>query len=103
MKKLFTLFLSAIALTVVSVGCGDGTSADEFSADELAAQYEAIARSGDVMEMSLHAELVAQAYLAEGDEANYQKWKKISKDADKKVGAAIDKAVDEAVDEAFAE
>ena len=98
MKKLFTLFLSAIALTVVSVGCGDGTTADE-----LAAEYEAIARSGDVVEMSLHAELVAQAYLAEGDEANYQKWKKISKDADKKVEAAIDKAVDEAVDEAFAE
>jgi len=43
-------------------------------------QYEIVKRSGNQIEASVHAGLVAAGFLQEGDEAGYRKWTQIQKD-----------------------
>jgi len=42
-------------------------------------EYEIAKRNGDLMEIYVHAGLVAAAYLQAKDEVNYKKWKEIEK------------------------
>lgn len=49
-------------------------------------QYEIARKNGEDMDAYLQAGIVAAAYLQANDEANYKKWKKIEKEAGKKVG-----------------
>lgn len=49
-------------------------------------QYEIAVKNGEHMDAYLQAGLVAAAYLQAKDEGNYKKWKKIEKEAGKKVG-----------------
>ncbi|MGN7824567.1 hypothetical protein ACTJJB_30875 [Chitinophaga sp. 22536] len=50
-------------------------------AEDAVQQYEIAKRQGDKMQTYLQASMVAQAYLEAKDEANYNKWKDIEKQA----------------------
>lgn len=49
-------------------------------------QYEIAKKNGEDMDAYIQAGMVAAAYLQANDEENYKKWKKIEKEAAKKVG-----------------
>jgi len=49
-------------------------------------QYEIAKKNGEDMDAYIQAGIVAASYLQANDEENYKKWKKIEKEAGKKVG-----------------
>ena len=53
-------------------------------------QYEIAKRSGSAMDACVQADLVAAAYLQAKDEANYQKWKAISREEHDRAGVPQD-------------
>ena len=46
-------------------------------ADDLTEEYEIAKRSGDAMQMCVHAGIVAAAYLQAQDDANYRYWQNV--------------------------
>lgn len=54
--------------------------------DDAVDQFEIAERSGDPIQASVHAGLVAAAYLQAKDEANYNKWLEIEKKYQSKAG-----------------
>jgi len=55
-------------------------------ADDAVKQYEIAKRQGDKTQIWVQAQLVSAAYLQAKDEANYQKWKAVEKQAGKDAG-----------------
>jgi len=55
-------------------------------AEDAVEQYNIAYRQGDKMQIYVQAGIVAAAYLQAKDEANYQKWKDIEKEAAAEAG-----------------
>lgn len=55
-------------------------------AEDAVEQYNIAYRQGDKMQIYVQAGMVAAAYLQAKDEANYQKWKEIEKQAAAEAG-----------------
>lgn len=56
----------AIGLAVITVGCSKGPGAEK--------QYQMVAKTGDSAKKCAAAQHVADAYLADKNEAEFQKW-----------------------------
>ena len=59
-------------------------------AEDAAKQYEIANRNGSAMDACVQADLVAAAYLQAKDEANYRKWKAISREENSRAGVPQD-------------
>ena len=55
-------------------------------AEDAVRQYEIAKRNGTAIDASVAAGFVAAAYLQAEDEANYQRWKKIEEEENKRAG-----------------
>ncbi|MDA9986675.1 hypothetical protein N9E11_01455 [Crocinitomicaceae bacterium] len=79
MKK----FIYILFIFLVSA-CGQ--SIEEQVAQKEIENYNMALKGGDPIEIAMEAMLVAEMFKQAGDQENYLKWKKISKEADKAAG-----------------
>lgn len=67
--------LSVALGLLLFIGCADMDSIYAQVINDSIAEYNIAKRQGDLVDICVHAGLVAAAYLQAQDEANYGKWK----------------------------
>lgn len=87
--------LVVLAVSLFTVSCLG--SVEDDVVQECLKSYEMAKQSGDKTEIAVEAGVVAEAYKMAGDQANYEKWLKISNEAD----AAMESEIMEEYDENY--
>lgn len=91
MNKITKTLLLAFSAAVLSTSCNEMAnqqlkSVQNQVAEDAVKQYDIAKRQGDKVQIYVQAQMVAAAYLQAQDEANYNKWKEIEKEAAKDAG-----------------
>ena len=96
MKKLLNIVLVFLAVSLFTVSCLG--SVEDDVVQECLKSYEMAKQSGDKTQIAVEAGLVAEAYKQAGDQANYEKWLQIAKEADAAMESEIMEEYNEELD-----
>lgn len=77
--------MSLLSVSLITSSCGMQSAEQQVVKDSIE-QYEMTKKTGDLIQIAVHAQMVEAACLQAKDEENYKKWHKIRIEAEKKAG-----------------